>query len=104
VTAKNRVFSACLVSFAAAAAMVLVAQPAAAIPTDCTIFGGSTPTTKFNSLCTGGTGEHRIRVVVQHFNPAIGRIVCEGPWVSVGAVSSTGCPPHTLIEQSVDKR
>lgn len=90
----------------AAAFSLLVAapHPAAAIPSDCTIFGGSTPTTRFNSLCAGGTGEHRIRVVVQHFNPAVGRIVCEGPWVPVGATSSTGCPPHQLIEQTVDKR
>jgi hypothetical protein len=100
---KRLLVSACIVPVVAVAIQVVAAPSALAIPSGCSIFYGS-GTTAFNSICTSGTGQHRIRIVVKHFNPAIGLIPCEGPWAAVGAVSSTGCPPHQIVEQTIELR
>lgn len=93
----------CFVSLIAAGTIVGAATNAAAIPTDCTISFGTTART-VSSLCTGGTGEHRIRMLQRHFNPAVGLIPIEGPWVPVGATSTSGYTPHEIISVWVDKR
>ncbi len=70
------------------------AAVASAAPTNCTVTYGSNWA---QSLCTGGTGEHRVHMLQQHFMPGVGPIICVGPWAPVGAVSSTPCGYHTIV-------
>ncbi|MFI0482769.1 hypothetical protein [Actinomadura sp. 9N215] len=83
------------------AALVGTASSASATPTDCTTVNGGNFA---ESRCTGGTGEHRVVMVQQHFNPAVGLIACEGPWVPVGSVSRTLCASQQVISVSVQTR
>ena len=92
----------CLVSLIAAGTLVGSATNATAIPSDCTISFGLPRTV--SSLCVSGTGEHRIRMLQRHFNPAIGLIPIEGPWVPVGATSTSGYTPHEIVDVWVEKR
>ena len=95
----------CIVTLLAASAVIGTATSAAAIPSDCTItygFNGSQRTA--SSFCASGTGEHRIYVRQQHFDPTAGPIVCIGPWVPVGATSTTGITPHTIVDAHVEVR
>ncbi|TDB87174.1 hypothetical protein E1264_15400 [Actinomadura sp. KC216] len=86
---------------ATATALVGTATSASATPTDCTTVNGGNFA---ESRCTGGTGEHRVVMVQRHFNPAVGLIACEGPWVPVGSVSRTLCANQTVISVSVQTR
>jgi hypothetical protein len=89
--------------WAAAAAMSMVvtaatlagtASGAFATPTNCTVTYGSNWA---QSLCTGGTGQHRVHMLQQHFMPGVGPILCVGPWAAVGSVSYTPCGYHTIV-------
>ncbi|MEV4174239.1 hypothetical protein [Nonomuraea sp. NPDC049709] len=85
-------------------ALLAVASPsAAATPTGCTA-QLDTQTRGAWSLCTSGTGEHRIRVLQRHFLPEVGLIPIEGPWQPVGTVSYTGITPHTTVNIWVETR
>jgi hypothetical protein len=77
-----------------ASSVIGTASGAAAVPTNCTVTYGSNWA---QSLCTAGTGEHRIHMLQQHFMPGVGPIICVGPWAPVGAVSYTGCGYHTIV-------
>ncbi|MFI0366276.1 hypothetical protein ACH35V_00270 [Actinomadura sp. 1N219] len=93
-----------LVSFtvlATATALVGTASSASAAPTGCSVVNGGNFA---ESTCTGGTGEHRAIMRQQHFNPAVGVIACEGPWVPVGAVSRAPCSSHPVISVAVETR
>ncbi|MFI7133968.1 hypothetical protein ACIBQ1_50415 [Nonomuraea sp. NPDC050153] len=86
------------------AALVLGPVPAAhASPTGCTS-QLNTQDRWATSLCTSGTGEHRIRVLQRHFLPEVGLIPIEGPWQPVGTVSYTGITPHTTVSFWVETR
>jgi hypothetical protein len=74
---------------------------ASAAPTNCTVTYGSNWA---QSLCTGGTGEHRVSMLQQHFMPGAGGIICQGNWAAVGAVSFTNCANHTIVNVWVDTR
>ncbi|MDQ7910230.1 hypothetical protein RB614_37630 [Phytohabitans sp. ZYX-F-186] len=76
---------------------------ALAAPTDCTISFNGNPRT-VQSYCAGGTGEHRIHIVLRHFLPEVGLIPVEGNWAPVGGVSITGYPPHTIENVWIEKR
>lgn len=76
-------------------------SPASASPTNCTITNGSNWA---QSLCTGGTGEHRIVMIQRHFLPEVGLIPCLGEWAPVGSVSYTRCANHTIVSIRVDLR
>jgi hypothetical protein len=77
-----------------AASVVGLASSASAAPTNCTITYGSNWA---QSLCTGGTGQHRINMHQRHFLPEVGLIACQGPWANVGQVSYTPCANHTIV-------
>jgi hypothetical protein len=100
----------CIVSLLAVGTVVGTATTAVAIPSDCTISYGSAPRPgggtqlTASSFCASGTGEHRIYVRQQHFDPTAGPIVCIGPWAPVGASSTTGITPHQIVEARVEKR
>ncbi|GAA5087019.1 hypothetical protein GCM10023259_100460 [Thermocatellispora tengchongensis] len=86
---------------ASAALVVATASGASATPADCTYqISGQTA----SSFCASGTGEHRVRVVLRHFNPEIGLIPITSPWAPVGSVSSTGMPPHQIVSVWVETR
>ncbi|MBB5868224.1 hypothetical protein F4553_001603 [Allocatelliglobosispora scoriae] len=70
------------------------ATGAAAAPTGCTITYGSNWA---QSICTGGTGQHRINMLQQHFMPGAGGIICNGNWAEVGQISYTPCANHTIV-------
>jgi hypothetical protein len=93
----------CIVSLLAAGTVVGAATSAAAVPSDCGISFNAAPRT-VSSLCTSGTGEHRIRMTLKHFDPSVGTIPIEGPWVGVGSYSTAQYPPHQIIAVWVDKR
>ncbi|MFC5822800.1 hypothetical protein [Nonomuraea insulae] len=85
-------------------ALFVAASPSAfAAPTGCT-YGLDTQTRGAWSLCTSGTGEHRIRVLQRHFLPEVGLIPIEGPWQPAGTVSYTGITPHTTVSIWVETR
>jgi hypothetical protein len=84
-----------------AGALVSTASSASAQPTNCTVTYGSNWA---QSLCTGGTGEHRVFMMQRHFLPEVGLIPCPGPWVPVGAVSYTRCAYHTIVNVWVETR
>ncbi|SEG40220.1 hypothetical protein SAMN05444920_102889 [Nonomuraea solani] len=85
------------------AILVAGAPSAYAAPADCG-YQISTGERWATSLCTSGTGEHRIRVLQRHFLPEIGLIPIEGPWQPVGTVSYTGISPHTTVSVWVETR
>ncbi|WUH99111.1 hypothetical protein OHR68_37310 [Spirillospora sp. NBC_00431] len=85
----------------ATAALVGTASSASATPTDCTTVNGGNFA---ESRCTGGTGEHRVIMLQRHFDPAVGLIACEGPWVPVGSVSRTLCASQQVISVTVQTR
>ncbi|MFC4112201.1 hypothetical protein [Nonomuraea zeae] len=86
-----------------ATALVAAAPGALAAPTDCG-YQLDTQQRWASSLCTTGTGEHRIRVLQKHFLPEVGLIPIEGPWQPAGTVSFTNITPHTTISVWVETR
>nr|WP_042196119.1 hypothetical protein [Kibdelosporangium sp. MJ126-NF4]CEL22415.1 hypothetical protein [Kibdelosporangium sp. MJ126-NF4]CTQ89270.1 hypothetical protein [Kibdelosporangium sp. MJ126-NF4] len=86
---------------ATSAVLVGTASTASADPTNCTTVNGGNFA---ESRCTDGTGEHRVVMRQQHFDPAVGLIVCEGPWVMAGVVSRTPCAYHSVISVTVQTR
>lgn len=77
-----------------AATVAGTASSAMATPTNCTVTYGSNWA---QSLCTGGTGQHRVHMLQRHFMPGAGGIICVGPWANVGAVSYTPCANHEIV-------
>jgi len=90
-----------LAVLATSAALVGTASSASANPTNCTTVNGGNFA---ESRCTEGTGEHRVVMRQQHFNPQVGPIACEGPWVPAGTVSRTACAYHQVISVTVETR
>ncbi|WP_405708703.1 MULTISPECIES: hypothetical protein [unclassified Streptomyces] len=79
------------VAFAAATAgMMLAMAPAAqAAPGDCTISSGSS---SLSSLCTTGTGQHRIHAVLNPLDPRLPQRIILGNWAPVGQTSVASNP------------
>lgn len=74
---------------AAAAGMVLAATPAAqAAPGGCTVSSGSS----LSSLCTSGTGQHRIHAVLNPLDPRLPQRIILGNWAPVGQASVASNP------------
>lgn len=74
---------------AAAAGMMLAAAPAAqAAPGNCTISSGS----NLSSLCTSGTGQHRIHAVLNPLDPRLPQRIILGNWAPVGQASVASNP------------
>ncbi|MEU8505116.1 hypothetical protein AB0C40_10395 [Streptomyces brevispora] len=74
---------------AAAAGMMLATAPAAqAVPGDCTISSGSS----LSSLCTSGTGQHRIHAVLNPLDPRLPQRIILGDWAPVGQASVVSNP------------
>lgn len=90
-----------LTMLATAVAVVGTTSSAAALPTNCTTTLGADFA---DSLCTGGTGEHRVYLSQKSFNPMTGYFACEGPWVPVGTVSRTTCAHHIIISLTSQTR
>jgi hypothetical protein len=95
-----------LVTYASLAAVMTAAtvfgaaSSASAAPTNCTLTYGSNWA---QSICTGGTGEHQVAMLQQHFIPG-NPIICVGNWAPVGGVSYTGCAYHTIVNVWINKR
>ncbi len=75
--------------------------PPAPGPGNCTI---SNTSNSASSLCTTGSGQHRVVMVQRHFDPSVGLIACEGPWVAVGQTSSTRCTNYQIVSVRVETR
>ena len=100
----TRLAAACgLVSVVTAGTVLGLAPDALATPSDCSIIFNDNPRT-VSSLCTSGTGEHRIHMILKHFDPSVGTIPVEGPWAPVGSLSTTGYPPHQIISKWIELR
>ncbi|MDI1465355.1 hypothetical protein QEZ54_30745 [Catellatospora sp. KI3] len=74
---------------------------ASAAPTGCTVTYGANWA---QSICTGGTGEHQVNMLQQHFMPGVGYIACPGNWAPVGQVSYASCASHTIVNVWVSTR
>ena len=85
----------------AAGTLLGTTSAASAAPTNCTLTYGSNWA---QSLCTGGTGEHRVNMLQRHFDPTAGPILCQGPWAPVGTPSYTTCAPHTIVNVWISTR
>ena len=90
-----------LTVLATAIAVAGTASSAFALPTNCSTTVG---TGYADSLCTGGTGEHRVVLTQKSFNPMTGNFTCYGPWVPVGSVSRTTCAQHIIISSRSETR
>jgi hypothetical protein len=86
---------------ATSALLVVTASSASADPFNCTTVNGGNFA---ESRCTDGTGEHRVVMVQRHFNPEVGLLACEGPWVPAGTVSRAPCGYHQVISLTVQTR
>lgn len=76
------------------------ATPAAAAPSDCSYnVSGYTA----SSLCTTGTGEHRVKVLQRHLQYG-DAILIEGPWKPVGETSTVNLTPHRTERVWVETR
>jgi hypothetical protein len=84
-----------------AATVFGAASAASSVPTGCTLTYGSNWA---QSVCTGGTGEHQVAMLQQHFMPGAGPIICIGNWAPVGGVSYTGCAYHTIVNVWINRR
>jgi hypothetical protein len=74
---------------AATAGMMLATAPAAqAAPGNCTISSGSS----LSSLCTSGTGQHRIHAVLNPLDPRLPQRIILGNWAPVGQTSIASNP------------
>ena len=93
---KRRVVSAAVIAAAAATTMLATATTASATPTNCTI-----TTVNFNpaSLCTGGTGHHRVDLVI--FQANAGQNAVEGNWAAVGQYSTVSTS-WTIVREWVE--
>jgi hypothetical protein len=90
-----------LTMLATAVAVVGTASSAFALPTNCSTTVGAGYA---DSLCTGGTGEHRVALTQRSHNPMTGYFTCHGPWVPVGTVSRTTCAQHIIISARSETR
>jgi hypothetical protein len=97
--------SAFAVASATALTLVVAAPNAMAAPSDCGIIFTTEGARNFvSSLCTSGTGQHRIHLTLQHFDPSVGRIPIVGEWANVGQYSTSGYPPHQIIDKWIELR
>lgn len=86
---KKRGIAGAMAVAAATAGMLLATAPAAqAVPGDCTISSGSSLT----SLCTSGTGQHRIHAVLNPLDPRLPQRIVLGNWAPVGQTSVASNP------------
>ncbi|WP_283134455.1 hypothetical protein [Rhizohabitans arisaemae] len=82
--------------------VVVSADAASAAPTNCTVH---TSGNQASSLCTAGTGEHRIYVLQRHFMPGVGPVgPFIGPWQPVGTASVTQMGYHEIVRLEVETR
>lgn len=102
---KKGAVSAFAVSLTTAATLAVAAPGAMAVPGSCEIIFTTQGTQRFvSSLCTSGTGQHRVHLTLQHFDPSVGRIPIVGDWANVGQFSTSAYPPHRIIDQWVELR
>ncbi|MFF3172266.1 hypothetical protein ACFVQ0_06560 [Streptomyces sp. NPDC057900] len=74
---------------AATAGLTLATAPAAqATPGNCTVSSGSS----LSSLCTSGTGQHRIHAVLNPLDPRLPQRIVLGNWAPVGQTSVASNP------------
>ncbi|MGC5341276.1 hypothetical protein ACPXCE_00070 [Streptomyces sp. DT24] len=85
---KRRAIGAAALAAAAAGTMLAVAAPAQAAPGNCTI-STSNPV---SSLCTTGTGYHRIHMVLNALDPRLPQRIILGDWAPVGQKSVASNP------------
>ncbi|MFC4585164.1 hypothetical protein [Sphaerisporangium corydalis] len=101
--ARRWTATACATVLATAGLVAATASGASAAPTGCS-YQLNTQERWATSYCSAGTGEHRIYVLEKHFLAEVGYIPVFGPWVPAGTVSSTGIPPHQIIDIRVEVR
>ncbi|QXV58747.1 hypothetical protein CVV72_18300 [Amycolatopsis sp. TNS106] len=83
----------------AAGTLTVTAPAASAAPAGCTTVNGGNFA---ESLCTEGTGQHRVVMVQRHFlYPDVPDLRCEGPWMPVGLTSQIDCASEQVIALTV---
>lgn len=89
---KRSVIGTAAVAMAAVGAMLTSAPSAQAAPTNCTVSYGSGAGSTISSLCTGGTGHHRIHAVLNALDPRLPQRIVLGDWAPVGQASVAANP------------
>ncbi|MGW1410859.1 hypothetical protein [Streptomyces sp. NPDC002403] len=85
---KHGVAGAVAVAAATVGLMLATAPAAQAAPDNCTISSGSS----LSSLCTSGTGQHRIHAVLNPLDPRLPQRIILGDWAPVGQTSVVSNP------------
>ncbi|MFE7464310.1 hypothetical protein ACFU6R_09400 [Streptomyces sp. NPDC057499] len=89
-SSRKRAVAGAMAVAAATAGMLLATTPAAqAAPGDCTTSSGGS---SVSSLCTSGTGQHRIHAVLNPLDPRLPQRIILGNWAPVGQVSVASNP------------
>ncbi|MFJ6015069.1 hypothetical protein [Streptomyces sp. NPDC092952] len=86
---RKRATGAVALAVAAAGLVLAVAPAAQAVPGDCTVSSGSGT---LSSLCSSGTGLHRIHVVLNPLDPRLPQRIVLGDWAPVGQASVVSNP------------
>ncbi|MFF2014096.1 hypothetical protein ACFVWY_34225 [Streptomyces sp. NPDC058195] len=87
---RQRVVAGAVALAAATAGMMLATAPAAqAAPGTCTTASGSS---SLSSLCTSGTGQHRVHAVLNPLDPRLPQRIILGNWAPVGQASVASNP------------
>ncbi|RKS78995.1 hypothetical protein BZB76_0433 [Actinomadura pelletieri DSM 43383] len=99
---RRRAALASLALAATSAALLGTAPSASAVPTGCTAIQIDSRNAK--SVCTGGTGEHRVFMAQRHFDPNVGVVECVSPWVPAYSVAHVLCGVHPVVGVRVETR
>ncbi|MER5275987.1 hypothetical protein ABT025_09525 [Streptomyces sp. NPDC002809] len=97
---KRSVIGTAAVAMTAVGTLLAAAPAAQAAPDNCTISSASTVT----SLCTGGTGHHRIHAVLRALDPRLPQRIVLGDWALPGQTSVATNPwgPGYVVSIWVD--
>ncbi|WP_405938636.1 hypothetical protein OG338_20055 [Streptomyces sp. NBC_00726] len=85
-------------AMAAVGAMLTAAPTAQAAPTNCTVSPGGS---QISSLCTSGTGHHRVHAVLRALDPRLPQRIVLGNWAPVGQKSVAANPWGSGYIQSI---
>ncbi|TCO59500.1 hypothetical protein [Actinocrispum wychmicini] len=92
---KTKTVGTAIVAVATAGILVATATNALATPGNCAV---TFPSANYvSSLCTTGTGHHRVHMILDSSNPEAGRTAVMGDWASVGQYSTARYPSWNIV-------
>lgn len=98
---KRSVIGTAALAMTAVGAMLTAAPSAQAAPTGCTLSYGGGAGSTISSLCTGGTGHHRVHAVLNALDPRLPQRIVLGDWAPAGQASVATNPWGSGYIQSI---